>query len=170
MTINCDRWQEVAFSTSYFTTPQRVLVRLYSDIDRVDDIAGRKICATAGSSTIALLEKLGAKPVTVEARTDCLVALQEGRVEGIATHDTILHGLKRQDPQTTQVVNGDLDRTWSDYGIVMPKDDVAFVRFVNGVLERMRADGELERLSRDVAARHRVLGTGVPDPVYRSEP
>jgi polar amino acid transport system substrate-binding protein len=169
ITINCDRWKEVAFSTSYFTTPQRVMVRSDSDIASIDDIAGRRVCATSRSSTVQLILDKGGIPVEREARTDCLVALQEGDVDAIASHDTILHGLRKQDPRTT-VILPDAFEDPSNYGIAMPSDDVAFVRFVNGVLQDMRDRDELAGLYRRWLEEidYRPVPK-VPDPAYRSE-
>jgi polar amino acid transport system substrate-binding protein len=74
----------------------------------------------------------------VAQRTDCLVALQQGAADAISTDDAILLGFKAQDPYTKIIGPRFSDEP---YGIAISKSHPEFVRFVNGVLERMRADG-----------------------------
>jgi polar amino acid transport system substrate-binding protein len=169
VTIDCDRSKQVAFSSSYFTTPQQVMVRSDSPIQSIADLDGTRVCVTKGSTTIAKIQELapGAKSVEVDARTDCLVKLQDGKVDAIATHRTILFGLRQQDAATTRILDRDLSTSY--YGIALPHDDAAFVRFVNGELEQMRTEGRLaglygQWLWSDYDA------PAIPEPHYRSEP
>jgi polar amino acid transport system substrate-binding protein len=77
-------------------------------------------------------------PFIVADWTDCLVALQEGTVDAISTDDTILYGLAAQDPYTN-VIGPQFSH--EPYGMAISQSHPEFVRFVNGVLDRMRADG-----------------------------
>jgi polar amino acid transport system substrate-binding protein len=158
VSMTCDRWHDVAFSAEYFRAVQQVMVRANSPIQGLADLGGKKVCVTAGSTTIRKIQAAAptAIPYPVEARTDCLVALQEGTVDAIATHNTILAGLSEQDRKTTRI----LDDTFSvqDYGIPIAHDRPDLVRFVNGVLERMRADDSLQHL-------YEHWLTGVIDPL-----
>jgi polar amino acid transport system substrate-binding protein len=145
MTMNCERWQDVAFSTEYYTAGQRVLVSSDSTVDSIGDLAGKKVCAVAETTSIAEIARRRAKPVSVGNWTDCLLLLQQNRVAAVSTDDAILAGLAAQDP-STKVVG---DRfTAEPYGIAMSKDAPDLTRFVNGVLERMRADGSWDRIYR----------------------
>lgn len=140
MTMTCDRWQRVAFSTEYFTAGQRVLVRRDSPVQSIDDLQGQKVCAAAGSTSLQNIAAAasGPVPVSVVDWTDCLVLLQQGEVAAISTDDSILAGMAAQDP-TTHVVG---DRfTTEPYGIAIAAEAEDLVRFVNAVLERLRADG-----------------------------
>jgi polar amino acid transport system substrate-binding protein len=67
-----------------------------------------------------------------------MVALQQGRTDAISTDDAILFGFQAQDPNT-RVVGPRFSR--EPYGLGINKQHPDFVRFVNGVLARMRADG-----------------------------
>ena len=146
MTINCDRWLRIAFSSEYFDAGQRVLVKLGSGFKSIEDLNAAKatVCAPEGSTNIDLLRKnesgkygdlvVLAKPDV----TDCLVAMQQGQADGATGDDTVLAGLKAQDPNTEVV--GD-KFTSEPYGLGMAKDKIDFVRFVNGVIEAMRTDG-----------------------------
>ena len=63
----------------------------------------RRVCMTKGSTSIDTLGdawRLQPPPVPrlVDARTDCLVALQEGEVDAYFGHDTFLVGMVDQDP------------------------------------------------------------------------
>ena len=151
MTVNCARNLLVNFSSVYFRAGQKVLVNDNSAIMSSADLGGKRTCATAGSTSIANIVdviKTGASapavPVSVADWTDCLVALQSGTIDAISTDDTILYGLKAQDPHTKIVGNKPLsDKPFTDepYGMAIKLDHPEFVRFVNGVLDRMRADG-----------------------------
>lgn len=145
MTMNCERWEQVSFSTEYFTAGQRVLVTRDSPVKGIDDLGGEKVCATAGSTSIRNLAEAdsGPVPVSVVNWTDCLVMLQQNQVAAVSTDDSILAGLAGQDPNT-QVVG---DR-FSDepYGVAMSRTAPELVRFVNAVLERVREDGTWTRL------------------------
>jgi polar amino acid transport system substrate-binding protein len=145
MTINCARAKLVNFSGEYFHAGQRVLVRSDSNIKSSADLGGRPTCAARGSTSIANIADVtkthaSAPAVKVEVAdwTDCLVKLQSGAVDAISTDDTILAGLAVQDP-TTKIVGTKF--TDEPYGMAIKLDHPEFVRFVNGVLDRVRADG-----------------------------
>ncbi len=148
MTINCNRWLRIAFSSTYFDAGQRVLVKKESGFNRIDAIdalnaASAIVCAPEGSTNIDYLRDPdnGFDQLVVLAKpdiTDCLVAMQQGEAVATTGDDTVLAGLAAQDPNTEVV--GD-PFTEEPYGLGMAKAKIDFVRFVNGVIEEMRIDG-----------------------------
>jgi polar amino acid transport system substrate-binding protein len=140
MTMNCTRWQQVNFSSQYFDAQQMVLVPKASPVTGIKDLGGKKICAASGSTSIQNIAKADPKPIPVAVSdwTDCLVMLQQGQVDAISTDNTILAGLAAQDP-TTHVVGAGFSQ--EPYGMAMSQQTPDLVRFVNGVLEQIRANG-----------------------------
>ncbi|MFF5233682.1 glutamate ABC transporter substrate-binding protein [Dactylosporangium sp. NPDC000521] len=140
MTATCERMQQVAFSTEYLTSGQRLLVNRGSGIKDFADLGGRKVCATRGSTSIVTIMKQPSKPVAVatDSTLDCLVMLQQGQVDAVSTVDVLLLGLAAQDPGT-EVVGARISDEPS--GVAMPLETPDLVRFVNGVLDRIRANG-----------------------------
>ena len=163
MTITCARRQQVDFSTVYYDAQQRLLVPINSPIHSIADLAGKRVCATKGSTSLENIEKLAPKaiPVPVAQRTDCLVALQQGTVDAVTSDDTILLGFQAQDP-FTKIVGPDISP--QPYGMAINKSHPEFVRFVNGVLERMRDRRHLAADLRAVARKPREVGPGPNDP------
>lgn len=140
MTIDCSRLKQVGFSTVYYQAGQRVLVNRGSSVTGIGDLAGRKVCATKGSTSMDTISRATSHPVpvTVDNWTDCLVLMQQGQIDAVSTDDTILVGMAAQDPYTSIVGPRFTDEP---YGIAVPKPNEDFVRFVNAVLEKVRADG-----------------------------
>ena len=111
------------------------------------DLGGRRVCATPRSTTLKRIadDPSHPIPVVVPQRTDCLVALQQGKVDAIASDDAILLGFREQDPNT-KLIGPRLED--EPYGMAIDKRHPEFVRYVNGVLARMRADGTWQRIYR----------------------
>ncbi|MEU8263017.1 glutamate ABC transporter substrate-binding protein [Micromonospora sp. NPDC048999] len=145
MTMTCDRWQRVSFSTEYVSAGQAILVTKGSPIKNLQGLAGKKVCASTGSTSIRNIATKApqALPVSAADALDCLVMLQQNQVDAVSGDDTILAGFAAQDPGTTVLP----DRfTEEPYGMAMKKESTDLVRFVNAVLERLRADGTWARL------------------------
>lgn len=170
MTIDCRRWQYVAFSTEYYRAGQKLLIRRGEKITGIHDLAGRRVCAPRGTSSIVTLARLAPKAIIVPAdtHTGCLVLFERQQVDAITGDDTVLAGLAAQDPYA--VVLQHKAFTVEPYGIGIPSDDVDMVRFVNAALERMRTDG------RWTASYNRWLAPALgpapapPQPVYGRTP
>lgn len=145
MTINCERLEQIAFSSVYYEAIQQVLVKKDSQYTGLDSLGGQKVCAVAGSTSLRRIAEAPSNPVAVSVRdwTDCLVMLQQNQVEAISTDDTILAGFTAQDP-FTKIVGGPLAA--EPYGIGVNKAQSDLVRFVNAVLEQMRTDGSWSTL------------------------
>lgn len=141
MTVTCDRLRQVAFSTIYYDAGQNVLVRKDSGLTGLADLGGKKVCAAAGSTSIANIAAIPSKPVPVAVNdwTDCLVMLQQGQVSAVSTDDTILRGLAAQDPNTKLLLTTNF--TKEPYGLAMDLHATDLVEFVNGVLAQLRSDG-----------------------------
>jgi len=146
MTINCDRWKQIAFSTEYYRSGQKILVRKGSKANSIKDLAGQKVCAPKGTSSMDNLIKEAPKavPVGADSHTGCLTLFQQGEVAAITGDDTVLAGLAAQDPYA--VVPDQKAFTVEPYGLGFNKDDVDFVRFVNARLDAMRTGGEWTRV------------------------
>jgi polar amino acid transport system substrate-binding protein len=141
MTITCDRWKDIAFSTEYYRAGQKVLVPLGSRATDLAALKGQKVCAPKGSTSLDKLGQYGGViPVPADTHTACLVLFQQGTVDAITGDDTVLAGLAAQDPYARVVGRA---FTAEPYGLGVSKEHVDLVRFVNGVLEQMRRDGRL---------------------------
>jgi polar amino acid transport system substrate-binding protein len=138
-TINCDRWEQIAFSAEYYHAGQKVLVTRDSEAGGIADLEGQRVCAPEGTTTLTRLEEYpGIEAVPATTHTQCLVLFQQGRVDAITGDDTILAGFAAQDPYAKVVGEAISDEP---YGVGVPAADVDMVRFVNGVLEGMKSDG-----------------------------
>ncbi|MFT3854027.1 MAG: glutamate ABC transporter substrate-binding protein [Ilumatobacteraceae bacterium] len=144
MTINCRRWQQIAFSSEYLAAGQRVLVKSGSGFTGIDSLVAAKatVCAPEGSTNLDELSKpeySGLELIVRPDITDCLVAMQQGEADAASGDDTVLAGFAAQDP-TTEVVG---DRfTFEPYGIGVNADQRDLVELVNGVLEQVRTNGD----------------------------
>lgn len=166
MTMTCERWQQISFSTEYIGSHQRMLVRKGSGIRSFADLAHRKVCATRGSTSIPNFANQPSRPIPVstDSTLDCLVMLQQGQVDAVSTVDILLAGLAAQDP-TTEVIGEPISDEPSAVGI--SKDAPELVRFVNGVLEGFRADGSWMRSYRRWLASALGPQPAPPAAVYR---
>ena len=165
MSMTCERWQQVSFSSEYIASRQRLLVRKADKIKDFPDLAGKKVCATKGSTSIVTIDRQPTEmiPVSTDSTLDCLVLLQQHQVDAVSTIDVLLAGLAAQDP-TTEVVGQPVSD--EPAGIGIPKENADMVRFVNGVLARMRADGTWTRVY-DRWLKPRLGTAPVPVAVYR---
>ena len=163
MTINCERKALVNFSTEYLAANQRILAPRDSPIAQATDLAGKRVCAVAGTTSLQRIQEITPPPVIVEVVTwaDCLVALQQRQVDAVSTDDSILAGLVSQDPYL-HIVGSTMAK--EPYGIGINKENTGLVRFVNGTLERIRRDGTWNTLYRKWLT---VLGPAPSPPVPR---
>jgi polar amino acid transport system substrate-binding protein len=143
--ITCERKQNIDFSTTYFYANQRILAPKNSKIDSAAALSGKRVCAVSGTTSLTRLFALNPRPtlIGVTSWTDCLLMLQQGQADAISTDDVVLWGLAKQDPNM-RVVGESLGV--EPYGVGIKKGNDDLVRFVNGVLADIRADGTWGRL------------------------
>lgn len=138
-TITCARWEQIAFSSEYYHAGQKVLVESDSTATSLDDLAGQKVCAPAGTTTLTrLADYPQVEAVSADTHTACLALFQQGQVDAITGDDTVLAGLAAQDPYAKVVGEAISDEP---YGVGIAPDQVDLVRFVNAVIEQRKADG-----------------------------
>ena len=145
VTMTCARPRR-STSRACITTPSRESwCRRARAANSIGDLAGKKVCATAGSTPIYVMEHLPHPPDVVGASQsiDCLVILQQGAVAGISTDSSILDGFEAQDPNTKIVGPPIAD---VPYGMEINMAHRDFVRFVNGVLAQLERNGTWQQL------------------------
>ncbi|UMG93107.1 glutamate ABC transporter substrate-binding protein [Nocardioides sp. TF02-7] len=176
-TVNCARWETIAFSQVYYEATQKVLVRKELDdgdedngeYHGLEDLAGKKVCAPNPSTSLDNIQERQPEAELVPAgnHTGCLVKFQRGEVDAITGDDTVLAGLAAQDPSA--VVPEQQPISEEPYGIGANADDEDLVAFVNSVLEDMR-NGTWQRSYRKWLRPHLGVDATQPRPVtpYRS--
>jgi polar amino acid transport system substrate-binding protein len=140
MTMTCARWQDIAFSAEYYQSGLKILVKKGDPTNTLEGLAGKKVCAPTGTSTLDKVKATaGLIPVGSATHTGCLVLFQNGDVDAIAGDDTVLAGLVAQDPYAFVPVMQPV--TSEPYGIGVNKDQVDLVRYVNRVMDTVKTDG-----------------------------
>jgi polar amino acid transport system substrate-binding protein len=167
-TMNCARWSLINFSSQYFDAAQKILVLGTSSAKGLADLSGKKVCAAKGSTSVDNIRNGNPAVLIVEVadQTDCLLKLQSSQIDAISTDDTILLGLAAQDPTLKLLPDA---FSPEPYGLGLPKDDRKFTRFVNAVLEEMRANGEWKTLYTKWIGSKTNTVAEAPPAKYRSE-
>src|SRR6185369_7395960 len=153
-TNNSERGKQVSFATNYFYTGTRFLVRANSPVKRIEDLRGKTVVSTAGTTTLRILrnlneeQKLGFDLISAKDHAESALLVQSGRAEAFGMDDILLYGLKAAAPNPAELaVVGEAIQV-EPYAIMVRKDDPAFKQLVDGVLGTMMKNGEFEKLYR----------------------
>ncbi len=151
-TNNAERQRQVAFSNSLFVVGTRLLTRKDSGIADFDDLAGKTLVTTAGTTSERLIrkldadEKLGIKIISAKDHGESFLMLESGRAVAFMMDDALLYGeiAKAKHPQDWQVVG--TPQSFEAYGCMLRKDDAAFKKVVDTAIAKLMTSGEAEKI------------------------
>lgn len=145
--INDDRKKVISFAGPYYTTQQSILVMAdNSDINSVEDLAGKNVAAQSGSTGPAILEEYAPDASVQEFKTDeeARTALSQGRVDAYVIDTAMQMGSMTRNPGRYRLAGEEFGPV-DAYGIGMPLDSDG-VAFVNAWLRQIEDEGVWEEL------------------------
>ena len=145
ITVTDERKAVMAFSDSYATGIQSIIVPEGSDIASPDDLAGKKIGTQRGTTGyIYCSDDFGDENVV--AYDDGLTAIQalnNGQVDAVVIDNEPAKAYVESNPGLKIL---DTSYAEEDYAIGMNKDNAALLDAVNAALEELKADGTLDAI------------------------
>ncbi|WP_298233432.1 amino acid ABC transporter substrate-binding protein [uncultured Azohydromonas sp.] len=143
------RRQEVAFSPVIFVTGTKLMVRRDSGIRSWQQLRGRTVAASAGTTNEATMRALAEgrapdlKLVTHPDLRQAFEAFKSGQADALASDEVLLLGLKARakEPRALAVV-GEL-LSFEPYGIAYRRDDPQLAQVVERSFRRLAQNREL---------------------------
>jgi len=153
-TNNSDRQKQVSFATNYFYTGTRFLVKTGAPVKSIDDLKGKTVVSTAGTTNFRVIRTLNAeKKLNIDLlagkdHAESALLVQSDRALAFAMDDVLLYGLKASaaNPNDFAVV-GDAIQV-EPYAIMLRKDDPDFKKLVDNTIAGLVKSGEFEKLYR----------------------
>ncbi len=150
-THNLEREKQVSFSTTIFVVSTRLLTRKDSGIRDFEDLAGRNVVTTAGTTSERLLrrmneeKKMGMNVVSARDHGEAFLTLETGRAVAFMMDDALLAGemAKARRPADWHIVGTPQSR--EAYGCMMRRDDPELKRVVDGALSAAMKGGTAAR-------------------------
>ena len=145
VTITDERRQVVEFSEPYFMSGSLILVPKASAVKSLDELGGKTVAVIQGAIQDKDVEQLQPKASRVKFGkvSEAVLALKGGRADAYVHDDVLLLSLIKENPDLKVVGKPFIPRP---YGIAVRKGDTEFIGWVNGQLQKTRADGTYDRL------------------------
>lgn len=146
MTATDERRQHVNFSTPYFVSKQAVIVPENSDIQKFEDLKGKKIGVVigyTGDMVVTDMYKDTSSITRYEATGQAIMALTAGKVDAAVLD---------MEPAKEYVANNEgikvLDTALAEeeYSIALPKDKTALLDEINKALQTLKENGTYDKI------------------------
>jgi ABC-type amino acid transport substrate-binding protein len=149
-TNNAERREKVAFTIAHFITGARMLVRANSKIDRIEDMDGKKLVSTKGTTPLKAADQANRERllnITILEAPDHAKAVdmvEKGEADAFVMDDVLLYGLasNRPKPEALKVVGKFL--TTEPLAIMLSKDDPEFKKLVDEEMRRLIVSKEIQ--------------------------
>ena len=155
MTPTPERKKEVAFSDSYLTVGQSVVVRK-DDLDKyksVMDFKGEKVGVQKQTTqeTVAKDELAGAQITSLEKVTDLILNLQQKKVAGVVVEEPVAAAYVQTN---SALALSKVKFTNSDYdcAVAVPKDAPAYLASVNQTIRKVKKNGQFTEWRKEANA------------------
>ena len=137
-TNNAERQNQVWFTNTYFLTAAKYVTKIASGIKKIDDLKGKTITSTSGSTNIKQITELNAAKnlgltiIPVKDVAEGFLMMDTDRAVAFFNDDIVLSGLVAvaKDPKL-YVVSEDATSLPEPYSAIVPKDDVPFKKIAD---------------------------------------
>ena len=132
-TNNAARAQQVAFTNTYFLTATRFISKKTNPIKSLDDLKGKTVVSTSGTTNIKQLndvnasDKLGMRIIPAKDHSESFLDVETDRAVAFAMDDILLASFRASAKTPGDYVISDLTLSKPEpYGIMLRRDDPAF--------------------------------------------
>jgi glutamate/aspartate transport system substrate-binding protein len=150
-TNNVDRQKQIAFTNTHFLTATRFVSKKSSKINSIDDLKGKSVVSTSGTTNIKQLTEasaarnLGINSIPAKDHAEAFLMVQTDRAAAFVMDDILLAAFVAgsKDPDT-YVISKDAFSKPEPCGIMLRKDDPAFKNIVDSATAALyqSADGQ----------------------------
>jgi glutamate/aspartate transport system substrate-binding protein len=147
-----ERERHVSFSVTTYVAMSRLVSLRSSGIGNLEDVRGRSVVSTAGTTSIAKLVDLnsaGGMNMTILAGKDHAQSfrmMETGRAVAFAMDDVLLHSLVAVAPDPSRFAIGGTPLSVEPYAVVLPKDDPEFKQVVDAAIIDLFRSGEIQTI------------------------
>ncbi|WP_038199173.1 amino acid ABC transporter substrate-binding protein [Xenorhabdus bovienii] len=150
-TNNLERQKQAAFSNTIFVVGTRLLTNKDSGIKGFDDLAGKHVVVTSGTTSEILLNKLNDEKqmqmriISAKDHGDSFRTLESGRAVAFMMDDALLAGERAKAKKPDQWVIVGKPQSEEAYGCMLRKDDPQFKKLIDGTIVKVQTSGEAEK-------------------------
>src|SRR3982075_2651323 len=152
-TNNADRLKQVAFTNTHFLTATRFVSKKSSKLGSIDDLKGKSVASTSGTTNIKQLTEtnaarsLGINIIPAKEHAESFLMVETDRAVAAVLDDILLASFVAgsKDPDV-YVISTDAFSKPEPYGIMLRKDDPDFKKVADGATAALYTGGEGQKI------------------------
>jgi glutamate/aspartate transport system substrate-binding protein len=151
-TNNLERQKQVWFTITHFVTANRWVAKKSSKVHSLDDLKGKTIVSTAGTTNIKQITEingqkgLGMNIISANGHPEAFQMVETGRAVAFVMDDILLYSLAAQSRNPKDYEISKVALSVEPYGIMLRKDDTAFKKVVDAAMVNIYKSGEINKI------------------------
>lgn len=151
-TNNVARQEQVWFTMTHFVTANRWASKKSANLKSLQDMKGKTIVSTAGSTNIKQIteinaaQNLGMNIISANGHAEAFQMVETGRAVAFVMDDIILAGLVAQSRAPADYEISGIALSVEPYGIMLRKDDKAFKTVVDKAMVQVYSSGQINAI------------------------
>jgi len=151
-TNNLERQKQVSFTITHFVTANRFVSKKSANLHTVDDLKGKTVVSTSGTTNIKQITEIGAQKglnlniLAAKDHAEAFLMVETGRAAAFVMDDILLYSLVAgsKAPKDYDISADAL--SVEPYGIMLRKDDPAFKKVVDDAMTGIYKSGEINKI------------------------
>jgi glutamate/aspartate transport system substrate-binding protein len=152
-TNNAERQKQISFTNTHFLTASRFVSKKSSNINSIDDLKGKSVVSTSGTTNIKQLTEasaarnLGVNIIPAKDHAEAFLMVETDRAVAFVMDDILLASLVAGSKEPgSYVISKDAFSKPEPYGIMLRKDDPAFKKVVDAATAGLYQSAEGPKL------------------------
>jgi glutamate/aspartate transport system substrate-binding protein len=151
-TNNLERQKQVWFTITHFVTANRWIAKKSSKVHSLDDLKGKTIVSTAGTTNIKQIteingqKNLGMNIISANGHPEAFQMVETGRAAAFVMDDILLYSLAAQSRSPKDYEISKQALSVEPYGIMVRKDDAEFKKVVDAAMTEIYKSGQINAI------------------------
>ena len=151
-TNNLERQKQVSFTITHFVTANRFVSKKSVNLKAVEDLRGKTIVSTSGTTNIKQITEIGAQKglnlniLAAKDHAEAFLMVETGRAAAFVMDDILLYSLVAASKSPKDYVISSDALSVEPYGIMLRRDDAPFKKVVDEAMIATYRDGAINAI------------------------
>src|SRR3984893_2581986 len=151
-TNNLEREKQVSFTITHFVTANRFVSKKSANLKTVDDLKGKTIVSTSGTTNIKQITEIGAQRhldlniIAAKDHAEAFLMVETGRAAAFVMDDILLYSLVAGSKSPGDYAISAEALSVEPYGIMLRRDDAPFKTVVDAAMTSTSKSGAINAI------------------------